>query len=89
MFFDVDKSDADKSDADNNEICISDNLDTDRLQELIDISRSIISEFYITYESDMSTISKIYESIVNTQILKTTINQLRALDEEQIKMTYI
>jgi len=89
VLFDVDKSDADKSDADNNEICISDNLDTDRLQELIDISRSIISEFYITYESDMSTISKIYESIVNTQILKTTMNQLRALDEEQIKMTYI
>ena len=83
VLFDLDKFE------DNNEICIADNLDTDRLQELIDISRSVISEFYITYESDMSTISKIYESIVNTQILKTTMNQLRALDEERIKLTYI
>jgi len=76
-------------DVHNTEIYISDNLDTDKLQELIDISRSIISDFYITYESDLSTISKIYEAIVNTLILKTTMNQLRALDEERIRLTYI
>ena len=60
---------------------INSGLTETELQELIESARAIIIDLYISCEEDYVKGIKIYESIVEHNILKTTQSQIETLNE--------
>ena len=67
-------------------ICINSSLNHSKLQNLIDEAREIIFEFYLNYEEDYLKNTKLYEAFVLSQIIETSKNQLKTLEEEKLRL---
>ena len=64
-------------------IRINPNLTNDKLDKLIEVTRNIIIELYVTCESDFTNGIKIYEKIIEKKILETTKQQISVLLEKE------
>ena len=56
------------------------------LSEIIDKTRTLILNYYLTCEKDYTKAVKLYETIVNNQIRETTMNQVEDLEETKEKL---
>jgi len=67
-------------------IKINHELTEERLQELVEEVRGIIVELYINCETDFDEGVKLYEAIVESQILETSQKQIKTLETEMVKL---
>jgi hypothetical protein len=67
---------------------VNPNLTNDLLQQIIDVSRTIIIELYVNTEKDFAETVQIHEAIIETKLLKTLQNQIDTLDKEMDKLYY-
>jgi hypothetical protein len=67
-------------------IRVNPKLNEESLQKLIELSRKVILELYIKCELDYVNGIKLYEAIVESQILESTKNQIQSLQKESEKM---
>jgi hypothetical protein len=63
-------------------IRVNPKLNEASLQQIIEASRTIIMELYVKCETDYVNGIKMYEAIVESQILETTKNQIQSLQKE-------
>jgi len=68
-------------------IKVSPELTEEGLQELISETRTAIVELYIECETDFLEGVKLYEAIIESQILETSQNQIETLQSEVVKLT--
>lgn len=68
-------------------IRINPKLNEDSLQKIIDNTRKIIIDLYVKCETDYLNGIKLYEAIVETQILKTTEKQIENLKKDAQKIS--
>ena len=67
-------------------IRIQPNLTEPMLDDITKKTRNIIINYYLTCEEDFTACVKIYESIVESQILDTTMSQIDSLEETKVEM---
>ena len=60
-----------------------------RLQKLVEETRNIIFSLYLKCEDDYLEGMKIYEAIIESQILHTTKNQIENLEKDREKMVFV
>jgi hypothetical protein len=82
----INKNDSFMNDSKNSFIRINPELNDKSLQELINKSRTLIMELYLKCEEDFLEGIKLYESIVESQILETTQKQITTLEREMEKI---
>jgi len=68
------------------QIRISPDLTEDKLQELVVETREKIIKLYLTCEDDYTNGIKLYEGLIEEQIIKSTHNQIDNLKNEQTKL---
>lgn len=78
--FDVDKKENKRV------VRIHPKLNESLLSEIIDKTRTLILNYYLTCEKDYTKAVKLYETIVNNQIRETTMNQVEDLEETKEKL---
>lgn len=69
-------------------IRVSPELTEDKLQTLVENTRKIIIDYYVSCETDFTTGVKLYEAIVETQIRMTTESQIRSMEETKREMIH-
>jgi hypothetical protein len=69
-------------------IRVSPELTEDKLQTLVENTRKIIIDYYVSCETDFTTGVKLYEAIVETQIRITTESQIRSMEETKREMIH-
>ena len=67
-------------------IRINPRLTDDGLTKLVENTRKLIIDLYVTCEMDYVNGVKLYEAIVESQILKTTDKQIKALSDQKSKL---
>ena len=73
--------------AEEESVIIHPNLDDKLLQSLINTTRKLIVELYVTCETDFLEGIVLFESIVAMQLAKTTNSQIKLLNE--LSMDYL
>jgi len=73
-------------DNDQSQICINSILNESILQQLLDKTRNIIFEFYLNYDEYYFKSTKLYEAIVLSQIIETSKNQMKTLEDEKFNL---
>jgi hypothetical protein len=68
------------------QICINSIINENILQQLLDKTRNIIFEFYLNYDEYYFKNTKLYEAIVLSQIIETSKNQMRTLEDEKFNL---
>ena len=68
------------------DVRIHPDLTEDLLQKLVEDTRTIIIELYLKCEDDYLEGMKIYEAIVETQIIQTSQNQIQTLEKGMEKL---
>lgn len=67
-------------------IRINPELTEDILNKLIELTRELLVDYYITVEEDYTTGVKIYEAIVEKQIFNTALNQIKYMEKESERL---
>jgi len=74
------------SDSEKEVIRVNPELNEEKLQQIIEVVRSTIVELYLKCESDYLEGVKLYEAIIEAQILQSSQNQIATLKEEVLKL---
>jgi len=83
----IDKTSHDESDNEMREVTIHPDLTEDSLQKIVEETRNIIIELYLKCEDDYVEGMKIYEAIVEAQILESSQNQIESLGKMMEQLT--